>query len=62
MSNNLKKEFTLNIGLFLLLILMYKNTFILSYSLLIVGLLSIIEFHQLNLNIFENKLKLLLLI
>ena len=58
MSNNLKKRIYTSLGLFLLLILMYKNIFILSYSLLIVGLLSIIEFHQLNLNIFrKNKIK-----
>ena len=54
MSKNLKNRICTSLGLFLLLIFMFKNNFILGYSLMVIGLLSIIEFHQININIFKK--------
>ncbi len=55
MSENLKKRFFTSLALFVLLFLMIKNNYILGYLILIIGVLSVLEFFQMTSKIFKNK-------
>ena len=59
--NNLKKRFYTSIFLLLLFFLIFKSYIILNYCLIILGVLSILEFLNLTRKIFKNKLGLILL-
>ena len=62
MSINLKKRIYTSLSLFLLLFAMFLNNFILGYFLIVIGMLSILEFFKIVLIIQnKNKLKQLLM-
>lgn len=54
-SNNLKRRIFTSIGLLLSVILIFNYSFILGYALIILGVLSILEFTQLTQRIFKNR-------
>ncbi len=56
MTRNLKERFFTSISLIILLVLIFKSKLILLSSLLILGVLAIIEFFNLTKNILKNKL------
>lgn len=59
--NNFKKRFLTSLFLLLLFFLIFKSYIILNYCLIILGVLSILEFLNLSRKIFKNKLGLILL-
>ena len=59
--NNFKKRFLTSIFLLLLFFLIFKSYVILNYCLIVLGVLSILEFLNLSRKIFKNKLGLILL-
>ena len=59
--NNFKKRFLTSIFLLLLFFLIFKSYIILNYFLIVLGVLSILEFLNLSRKIFKNKLGLILL-
>ena len=59
--NNYKKRFLTSLFLLLLFFLIFKSYIILNYCLIILGVLSILEFLNLTRKIFKNKLGLILL-
>ena len=59
--NNFKKRFLTSIFLLLLFFLIFKSYIILNYCLIVLGVLSILEFLNLSRKIFKNKLGLILL-
>ena len=59
--NNFKKRFLTSLFLLLLFFLIFKSYIILNYCLIILGVLSILEFLNLTRKIFKNKLGLILL-
>ena len=61
MSSNLKKRIFTSIGLFFLILLIFKFNLILVYCLLLIGVLSILEFLQITKKIFKNNLSLILI-
>ena len=60
MTVNLKKRFLTSISLLLLIFLFLSSDFVLIYSLIVLGVLSIIEFLNLTKKIFDNRLYLFL--
>ncbi len=56
MVNNLKKRFFTSLILFSILYLMYLNTYVLGYFIIIIGVLSILEFFRMILKIFNKRL------
>ena len=60
MTVNLKKRFLTSISLLLLIFLFLSSDFVLIYSLIVLGVLSIIEFLNLTKKIFDNRLFLFL--
>ena len=60
MTANLKKRFLTSISLLLLIFLFLSSDFVLIYSLIVLGVLSIIEFLNLTKKIFDNRLYLFL--
>ena len=60
-SNNFKKRFLTSLFLLLLFFLIFKSYIILNYCLIVLGVLSILEFLNLSRKIFKNKLGLILL-
>ena len=60
MTVNFKKRFLTSISLLLLIFLFLSSDFVLIYSLIVLGVLSIIEFLNLSKKIFDNRLYLLL--
>ena len=56
MTNNLKKRSFTSLILFTILYLMYVNTFILGYFLIIIGVLAILEFFRMLFKIFHKRL------
>ena len=60
MTVNFKKRFITSISLLLLIFLFLSSDFVLIYSLIVLGVLSIIEFLNLSKKIFDNRLYLLL--
>ena len=61
MSSNFKKRIFTSIGLLFLVILIFKFNLALIYCLILIGVLSIIEFIQITKKIFKNKLGLILI-
>ena len=61
MSSNFKKRIFTSIGLFFLVLLIFKFNPILVYCLLLIGVLSILEFLQITKKIFKNNLSLILI-
>ena len=61
MSSNFKKRIFTSIGLFFLILLIFKFNLILVYCLLLIGVLSILEFLQITKKIFKNNLSLILI-
>ena len=61
MSSNFKKRIFTSIGLFFLVLLIFKFNLILVYCLLLIGVLSILEFLQITKKIFKNNLSLILI-
>ena len=59
--NNFKKRFLTSLFLLLLFFLIFKSYIILNYCLIILGVLSILEFLNLTRKIYKNKLGLILL-
>ena len=59
--NNFKKRFLTSLFLLLLFFLIFKSYIILNYFLIVLGVLSILEFLNLSRKIFKNKLGLILL-
>ena len=59
--NNFKKRFLTSLLLLLLFFLIFKSYIILNYFLIVLGVLSILEFLNLSRKIFKNKLGLILL-
>ena len=59
--NNFKKRLVTSLFLLLLFFLIFKSYIILNYCLIILGVLSILEFLNLSRKIFKNKLGLILL-
>ena len=59
--NNFKKRFLTSLLLLLLFFLIFKSYIILNYCLIVLGVLSILEFLNLSRKIFKNKLGLILL-
>ena len=59
--NNFKKRFLTSLFLLLLFFLIFKSYIILNYCLIVLGVLSILEFLNLSRKIFKNKLGLILL-
>jgi len=55
MTVNLKKRFLTSISLLLLIFLFLSSDFVLIYSLIVLGVLSIIEFINLSKKIFNNR-------
>ena len=55
MHNNLKKRMYTSLGLILVLTLMFFNTYILAYFLIIIGVFSILEFTNINKRILKDK-------
>ena len=60
MHNNLKKRMYTSLGLILMLTLMFFNTFILAYFLIIIGVFSILEFQHKQKNIKDKIQKYLI--
>jgi len=60
MSANFKKRFLTSISLLILIFLFLSSDFVLIYSLIVLGVLSIIEFLNLSKKIFDNRLFLFL--
>ena len=61
MSSNFKKRFFTSIGLFFLVLLIFKFNLVLIYFLILIGVLSILEFLQITKKIFRNNLSLILI-
>ena len=61
MSSNFKKRIFTSIGLLFLVILIFKFNLALIYCLILIGVLSILEFIQITKKIFKNKLGLILI-
>ena len=61
MSSNLKKRIFTSIGLFFLILLIFKFNLVLIYCLILIGVLSILEFLQITKKIFRNNLGLILI-
>ena len=59
--NNFKKRFLTSLFLLLLFFLIFKSYIILNYCLIVLGVLSILEFLNLSRKILKNKLGLILL-
>ena len=59
--NNFKKRFLTSVFLLFLFFLIFKSYIILNYCLIVLGVLSILEFLNLSRKIFKNKLGLILL-
>ena len=59
--NNFKKRFLTSLFLLLLFFLIFKSYIILNYCLIVLGVLSILEFLNLSRKIFKNKVGLILL-
>ena len=59
--NNFKKRFLISVFLLFLFFLIFKSYIILNYCLIVLGVLSILEFLNLSRKIFKNKLGLILL-
>ena len=55
-TNNLKKRILTSFFLLLLILIIFKYDFVLIYSLIILGVLSIIEFNGITNIIFKNKI------
>ncbi len=55
MSDNFKKRIFTSFVLFILLFLMIQNNYLLGYFLMIVGIISILEFSQMTSKIYKNK-------
>ena len=56
-SNNLKSRLITSLILLTILFLIYNFNFILVYSLIVLGVMSILEFCKLSKNIFSNQLR-----
>ena len=56
MNKNLKKRIYTSLILFLLFFLTFNSNFIMTYSLIVLGALSIIEFLNITNKIFKNKI------
>ncbi len=56
MQNNLKNRIYTSFGLIFLLILMFLNTYVLGYFLMIIGIFSIIEFSNIISRLRKNKI------
>ena len=61
MSSNLKKRIFTSIGLLFLVLLIFKYNLALIYCLILIGVLSILEFIQITKKIFKNSLSLILI-
>ena len=61
MSSNFKKRIFTSISLLFLVILIFKFNLALIYCLILIGVLSILEFIQITKKIFKNKLGLILI-
>ena len=61
MSSNFKKRIFTSIGLFFLVLLIFKFNLVLVYCLILIGVLSILEFLQITKKIFKNNLGLILI-
>ena len=61
MSSNFKKRIFTSIGLFFLVLLIFKFNLALVYCLILIGVLSILEFLQITKKIFKNNLGLILI-
>ena len=59
-SSNFKKRLNTSLFLFLILILIFKYNFLLAFTLIVLGVLAIIEFLSILKKIFKNKLFLFL--
>ena len=55
MTNNTKKRIYTSIILFLILFLMLIDNYILAYFLIVIGVISILEFFRMILKIFNNE-------
>lgn len=55
-SSNFKKRLNTSLFLFLILILIFKYNFLLVFTLIVLGVLGIIEFLSISKKIFKNKL------
>ena len=60
-SNNLKKRLYTSLALLLLVLLIFNSKLILTYCLIILGVLSILEFLNISKIIFKSKIILILL-
>ena len=60
-SNNLKKRLYTSLALLLLVLLIFNSKLILTYCLIILGVLSILEFLNISKIIFKSKISLILL-
>ncbi len=56
MQNNLKNRIYTSFGLIFLLILMFLNTYVLGYFLMIIGIFSVIEFSNIILRLKKNNI------
>ena len=56
MSSNFKKRIFTSIGLFFIVLLIFKFNLALVYCLILIGVISILEFLQITKKIFRNKL------
>jgi len=61
MSSNLKKRIFTSTGLLFLVLLIFKFNLALMYCLILIGVLSILEFIQITKKIFKNNLSLILI-
>jgi len=61
-SNNLKSRLITSLILLAILFLIYNFNFVLVYFLILLGVMSILEFCKLSKNIFSNQLRKFLLI
>ena len=61
MSSNLKKRIFTSIGLLFLVLLIFRFNLALIYCLILIGVLSILEFIQITKKIFKNNLGLILI-
>ena len=61
MSSNFKKRIFTSIGLFFLVLLIFKFNLALIYCLILIGVISILEFLQITKKIFKNNLSLILI-
>ncbi len=55
MSENLKKRFFTSLALLILVYLMSKNNYLLGYFIMIIGVISILEFFHITFKIFKNN-------